>query len=30
MDSTRRYYLVKEKNLDEFNLYVKITKGHNL
>ncbi|CAF5112444.1 unnamed protein product, partial [Rotaria sp. Silwood1] len=30
IDPTRRYYLVKEKNLDEFNLYVKITKGRNL
>ncbi|CAF2106431.1 unnamed protein product, partial [Rotaria magnacalcarata] len=30
IDSTRRYYLVKEKNLNEFNLYVKITKGRNL
>jgi hypothetical protein len=30
IDSTRQYYLVKEKNLNEFNLYVKITKGRNL
>lgn len=30
IDSTRRYYLVKEENLNEFNLYVKITKGRNL
>ncbi|CAF2977241.1 unnamed protein product, partial [Rotaria sp. Silwood2] len=30
IDSSRRYYLVKEPNLDEFNLYAKITKGRNL
>ncbi|CAF1476082.1 unnamed protein product, partial [Rotaria sp. Silwood1] len=30
IDSSRRYYLVKESNLDEFNLYAKITKGRNL
>jgi hypothetical protein len=30
IESTRRYYLVKEENLNEFNLYVKITKGRNL
>ncbi|CAF1327114.1 unnamed protein product [Rotaria sordida] len=30
IDSSRRYYLVKEPNLDEFNLYAKITKGRKL
>lgn len=30
IDSSRRYYLVKEPDTDEFNLYVKITKGRNL
>ncbi|CAF2510414.1 unnamed protein product [Rotaria sp. Silwood2] len=30
IDSSRRYYLVKEPNLNEFNLYAKITKGRNL
>ncbi|CAF3515304.1 unnamed protein product, partial [Rotaria sp. Silwood2] len=30
VDSARRYSLVKEPNLHEFNLYAKITKGRNL
>jgi hypothetical protein len=30
IDSSRRYYLVKELNRDEFNLYVRTTKGRNL
>ena len=30
IDSSRRYYLVKEPDTDEFNLYVKITKRKNL
>lgn len=30
IDSSRRYYLVKEPNLDDYNLYAKITKGRNL
>ncbi|CAM4842605.1 unnamed protein product [Rotaria magnacalcarata] len=30
IDSSRRYYLVKEPNLNEFNLYAKISKGRNL
>lgn len=30
IDSSRRYYVVKESDSNEFNLYVKITKGRNL
>ncbi|CAF4442567.1 unnamed protein product, partial [Rotaria magnacalcarata] len=30
IDSSRRYYLVKKPNLNEFNLYAKISKGRNL
>ncbi|CAF3461655.1 unnamed protein product [Rotaria socialis] len=30
IDSSRRYYLVREPDSTEFNLYVRITKGRNL